>query len=584
MRNAVRSVVALALISVSAVGCASNAQNVGNAPQSADIILTNARIYTVEDGQPWAKAIAIRDGKILAVGNEIDVGRLSDSNTQVIDLAGRLIMPSFGDAHNHPVFGGMAYSRCSLHKGKSIAEYQAIIAGCVVASTGDSPIYGVGWNDGLFPPKGVPRKELLDAVSTQRALIFESVGGHSYWVNSRALELAGITKATPDPANGNIDRDDKTGEPVGGLQESAMALVGGLVPTPTSADMQNSIIYVAKQFNALGITSWHDAGIDLAADGSSQTLNAYKAVNDAGALTAHVSLAFKWDNARALEQISSILLASKKASDWGLDAKSVKFYVDGVIPQQTAAMIEPYEHAGDHRGPLQIAPDILEKAVVQLGASGFQPHVHAIGDRATRIALDAFAASLKQNGDARRPMISHLNVIDPVDQPRFGKIGVIANLQPTWASNYAYMDLAKTAIGPLRSESIYPAASVLRAGGMIAYGADWPVATANPLLGLQVAITRVNYEEPTSPSLLPTEVLTLVQAVRAHTINVAYANGFEKFTGSIAPGKSADLIVLDRNIFEIPVMDIGKTNVLLTLFKGRQVHGDLGQFREAVVK
>lgn len=549
-------------------------QAVQSPAETADLILTNARVYTVETAQPWAEAVAIDNGKIVAVGSAKDVLKYRGADTRTVDLGGRLLMPAFGDAHVHPVFGGMAYTRCSLHSGKTVEDYQKIIAGCVAASPGDGPIYGVGWQDALFPPKGVPRKELLDAVTAQRALIFESVGGHSYWVNSKALKIAGITKETPDPANGHIDRDPATGEPVGGLQEAAMALVGDLIPKPTAEEVQQSIIYVAHLFNSLGITNWHDAGIDLAADGTSETLAAYHAVKDRGELSAHVSLAFKWENERGLEQIPAIRAASERAAAWGISAKSVKFYADGVIPQQTAAMIAPYEHAGDHRGPLQITPETLAQAITTLGKDGFQPHVHAIGDRAVRVALDAFAAAKNSNGTANRPMISHLNVVDPADQPRFGKLGVIAQFQPTWASNYPYMDLTKQAIGPVRSGYIYPSHGILAPGGMIAYGADWPVATANPLFGLQVAVTRVNYEEPATPPLLPKEAITLEQAIRAHTLNVAYANGMETLTGSIAPGKSADLVVLDRNIFTLAQLEIGKAKVMVTLFEGRPVFGN----------
>jgi hypothetical protein len=561
------------------VSCAGQAMQ--SPAETADLILSNARVYTVETAQPWAEAVAIDNGKIVAVGSAQDILKYRGSDTRTVDLGGRLLMPAFGDAHVHPVFGGMAYSRCSLHDGKTLEDYQRIVAGCVAASPGDGPIYGVGWQDALFPPKGVPRKELLDAVTTKRALIFESVGGHSYWVNSKALQVAGITRDTPDPANGHIDRDPSTREPVGGLQEAAMSLVGDLIPKPTAEEVRQSIVFVAHHFNSLGITNWHDAGIDLAADGTSETLAAYRAVKDRGALTAHVSLAFKWENERGLEQIPVIQAASNRAAEWGLTAKTVKYYTDGVIPQQTAAMIAPYEHAGDHRGPLQIAPETLNAAIAALGKSGLQPHVHAIGDRATRVALDAFAAAIEKNGTANRPMISHLNVIDPADQPRFGKLGVIAQLQPTWSSNYPYMDLTKQAIGPVRSQSIYPAHSVLAGGGMIAYGADWPVATANPLFGLQVAVTRVNYEDTATPPLLPGEAITLEEAVRAHTINVAFANGFETMTGSIAPGKSADLIILDRDIFTLAPLDIGKAKVIVTLFEGKPVFGNLTAYSAA---
>ena len=485
-------------------------------------------------------------------------------------------MPAFGDAHVHPVFGGMAYSRCSLHDGKTIEDYQRIIAGCLEAHPGDGPVYGVGWQDALFPPNGVPDKEALDAVSTERALIFESVGGHSYWVNSKTLELAGIDKNTPDPANGKIDRDEN-GEPVGGLQEAATELVSGFIPKPTAEEIEGSIVYTAKLFNSLGITAWRDAGIDLAADGASETMAAYKAVKDRGDLTVHVSLDLKWANDRGLDQIPTILDAVKRAEEWGVEARSVKFYVDGVIPQRTAAMIEPYEGT-DERGPLQIDPNVLADAVALLDAEGVQSHVHAIGDRATRIALDAFEQAKTKNGSALRPLISHLNVIDPADQPRFGELGAIAVFQPTWSSNYPYMDLAKQAIGPVRSGYIYPANSVLKGGGMLAYGADWPVATADPLLGLQVAVTRVNYQEPDSEPLLPDEAVTLEEAIRAHTLDVAYANRMEDVTGSIAPGKSADLIVLDADIFDLPAMEIGGADVILTLFEGVPVYGTLDQF------
>ncbi|MFV3128936.1 amidohydrolase [Niveispirillum sp. KHB5.9] len=550
----------------------------GDKVPAADLLFTNARVYTVEKAQPWADAVAVDDGRIVAVGTAADLARYKGEDTKVIDLGGKLLMPSFGDAHAHPVFGGLAYSRCSLHAGKTLEDYQRIIAACVAATPGTGVIYGVGWQDALFPPNGIPRKEVLDAVSKDRALIFDSVGGHSNWLNSKALELAGITKDTPDPANGHIDRDPKTGEPVGGLQESAQALVQHLIPPPTATDLQNSIIYTAKLFNSLGITSWHDAGIPVEPDGSSPVLEAYKAVKDKGELTSHVAIAMKWENGRGLDQIPGILTAAKRAESYGFQAKAVKFYADGVIPQKTAAMIEPYEGDPHNHGTLQITPEIFGQAVTQLGAKGIQPYVHAIGDMATRAALDAFDKAKAANGSIYRPMITHMNVVDPADQPRFGQLGVIAQFQATWASNYPYMDLTKQVIGPVRSQSIYPVKSILKGGGIIAYGADWPVATANPLSGLQVAITRVNYEDTASPPLLPGEVLTLEEAVKAHTADVAYANSMEGFTGTIAAGKSADLVVLDQDIFKAEPMQIGKTSVLLTLFEGKPVHGTLEQF------
>ncbi|MCK5748184.1 MAG: amidohydrolase family protein, partial [Oricola sp.] len=242
-----------------------------------------------------------------------------------------------------------------------------------------------------------------------------------------------------------------------------------------------------------------------------------------------------------------------------------------------AAMIHSYERS-DERGSLQIEPEVLAEAVKELTAKGIQPHVHAIGDRATRIGLDAFEQAKLQNGSALRPLISHLNVIDPEDQPRFGDLGAIAVFQPTWSSNYPYMDLTKQAIGQERSNYIYPAKGVLNGGGMLAYGADWPVATPDPLWGLQVAVTRVNYQEPDTTPLLPEEAVTLEEAVRAHTLDVAYANRMEDVTGSISPGKYADIIVLDEDIFSVPATEIGRADVILTLFEGEAVYGTLEQF------
>ena len=542
-------------------------------PGPADLILTNARVYTVEKRQPWVQSVAIKDGKILVVGSAAQTARRKGAQTKVVDLGGALLMPAFGDAHAHPLFGGLSQARCPISSGRSVDDYKALIAACVAKTPGTTLIYGVGWGETVFPGNS-PRKETLDEISKDRPLVFESGDGHSMWVNSAALALAGITKATPDPAGGRIERDPTTGEPTGALsEESAKALVQKFVPPPTATDLQNSVRYVAKYFNGLGITNWHDAGVEFAEDGSSEMVEAYRAVRDAGGLTAHVAIDLKWKNERGLDQIPAILRAAERAKSYGLNARSVKYYLDGVIPQHTAAMIEPYEGTSD-RGKSTIPVATLDEAIATLDAKGFQAHVHAIGDRAVREALDAFAGAQKRNGKTdSRDMISHMNVIDPADQPRFGKLGAYAIFQPAWASNYDYMDLSKKAIGPKRSGYIYPAASVVKGGGKLAYGADWPVSSANPLEGLQVAVTRTSIENPKTGPLLPNEAVTLAEAVAAYTINVAAVNHNDTTTGSIAVGKSADLVVLDRNIFEVPVTDIAKTKVLLTMFEGKPVFG-----------
>lgn len=545
------------------------------AGEVADLILTNGRVYTVEDRQPWAEAVAIKDGRILAVGSAAQIARRRGGGTKVVDLAGRLLMPAFGDAHAHPIFGGLSYSRCSLHAGKTLDDYRRIIAECVARNPGTGTIFGSGFNQTLFPPNGIPRKEILDEVSRDRPLIFES-DGHTLWVNSKALEMAGITKDTPDPKNGTIDRDPVTGELVGGLEESAMALVDKLIPAPSDADLQGAIRYTVRLFNSYGITSWHDAAIEWDKGGTSRAIEAYKAVKDSGGLTMHTAMDLRWNNARGTEQAADLMKLSARARAIGLAADGVKFFIDGVIPQQTAAMLQPYEGT-NVKGTAQIGLDTLAQAVTALEARGMQSHFHSIGDAGVRQALDAVerARGIGSKSDTR-PMMSHMNVIDPADQPRFGQLGVTAIFQPLWACNEAYMDLTRRQIGPVRSGYIYPAGSILRAGGRLAYGADWSVASANPFEGIEVALTRVA-PNGKLPPLGTKERVTLAQALRAYTLDVAYVNHLDRRTGSIAPGKSADLILLDQDLFRIPARRIHATRVLFTLFEGRAVHGTLDQ-------
>lgn len=542
----------------------------------ADVILTNGRVYTVEKRQPWAQAIAIRGGKILAVGSVAEVARTKGAATKIIDLGGKMVMPSFGDAHVHPEFGGLTHARCPIVAGKTVEQYKALIAACAAKKPGNGVLYGIGWAQTNFP--GIsPRKEVLDEISRDRPIIFGSFDGHGMWANSKAFELAGITKDTPDPPGGKIDRDSKTGEPSGALWEfSAMGLLDKLIPPPTDAELQDLIVYVVKEFNALGITNWHDAGVTYNDDGSSLMVEAYRAVQAKGALTTHVVIDLKWKNERGLDQIPGIVRAADRAKSYGLNARSVKYYLDGVIPQHTALMIAPYEGTTDTGKP-NITAETLSAAVTALDAKGFQSHVHAIGDGGVREALDAYAAARTANGDrGNRHMISHMNVIDPADQPRFGQLDTYAVFQPYWASNYDDMDLQKKAIGPERSKHIYPAANIVRTGGKLAYGADWPVDSANPFDGIQVALTRTNPERPGSGALLPDQAVTLAEAVESYTLNVARVTHLDTVTGSIAPGKQADLIVVDRNIFDVPATDISKAKVLLTLFGGKPVFGGVG--------
>lgn len=547
-----------------------------NEAPSADLIFKNAKIYTVDANQPWASAVVMRNGNIVYVGDDADITKWMGKATEVVDLGGKMILPSFGDAHVHPVYGGLAYAQCSMHAGQSIEDYKAVIKKCVDETSEDRWVYGVGWMPGLFLPDGVPRKELLDAISSERPLVFRSTGGHSLWLNSKALALAGINKDTPNPINGRIDKDPLTGELLGGLQESAMALITPFLSGPTQTDLENAIVYSIKYFNSLGITNILDAGVEVYADATSPTIEAYKALQAKGELSADIEVAVKWDNESGMEQIASLMSAAKSVSGPNIATHTLKIWIDGVIAQGTAAMLAPYSDEHSNSGEPTLSQEVLNKVVATFDAAGIQVMIHAIGDNAIRMSLDAFEYALKNNGVSNNlNQITHTEFVTPEDMARFAELGVVANFQPLWSTMDPYMQLTAVRVGPERMKHVYPAHSVLKAGGKMVFGSDWSVASANPLLGIEVALTRREPGDPNAEPLLPEEAVTLEQAIYAYTLMVAKINHNDTKTGSVTVGKNADLVILDQNIFQVPVYEIGKTKVLATLYKGQTVHGSL---------
>lgn len=547
-------------------------------PPAADAVLVNARIYTVDDENPWAAAIALKDGRIQAVGGANEISARIGPRTTVVDLAGRLVLPTFGDAHVHAVLGGITFAQCSIHDGASVEDYLEIVSRCIEDSPGDGVIFGRGWGPGLFPPDGIPHKSLLDEIAPNRPVILKSTGGHSIWLNSKALELAGITSDTPDPVNGRIDRNPETGEPIGGLQESAMDLVAAYLPAPTNQQLQDAIVYAVDHFNRLGITNWLDAGVEVHTDGTSPVIDAYSAVQEDGKLSMNVTVSLKWENEQGNEQIDTLIAAAEHAASLGIKTDSVKFYMDGVLVQRTAAVLHPYVGTDDEFGELQIPVDAFRDAVTRLDSQGFQIYVHAIGDRAVREGLNAIEASQQKGNVAHgRHLMAHLSLIDPADQPRFGELGIAANFQPLWACDNAYVRLTAQQVGSDRMQHTYPAKSIIQSGGRLAYGADWPVASANPFEGLEVAVSR---REPGMPDVEPLyehEGVSLEEAIEAYTLGVARVTDLAEETGSLTVGKSADLIVVNQDIFSIPTHKIGKTKVLITVFRGSPVYGDWSQ-------
>ncbi|NVK54727.1 MAG: amidohydrolase [Alteromonadaceae bacterium] len=572
LTRGVKPTLAVGILTALLSGCESHQ----TPPMQADVVLYNGSVYTVDADMPKAQAVAIRDGKIVAVGSDADVMNITGERTQRIDLQGKMVLPAFGDAHVHPVYGGLAHARCAMHDGNSVEDYIEIARQCVAETEADRWVYGVGWMPGLFPPDGIPRKELLDEISADRPVVFRSTGGHSLWVNSKALELAGITRNTPDPYNGRIDRDPETGELLGGLQESAMALVDKHLSPPTAEDMALAIEYSLAHFNSLGITNVLDAGVEVGNDGISPTIEAYRALEAANKLQSNVEVAVKWDSNADLAQIPDLLAAAKSVQGPHISSNTLKIWLDGVIAQGTAAMLVPYADAPELRGEPTMTAVQLNEVVARFEQEGFNIMIHAIGDRAIRMALDAFAYAQAQNGVAAlHHQITHAEFITPPDIKRFAELGILANFQPLWSTMDPYMQLTAKRVGPERMKSVYPANSLLQAGGEMVYGSDWSVASADPLLGIEVALTRRTPGRPDHEPLLPDEGVTLEQAIYAYTLKVAEVNQNAHRTGSVTVGKDADLVVLDQDITNVPVYDIGKTKVLLTLFRGKTVHGSV---------
>jgi predicted amidohydrolase YtcJ len=553
-----------------------------NAP--ADLVLTKAQVYTVDAARRWAEAIAIRDGRIVAVGTDADMEPLIGAGTQVRDLSGRMIVPGFQDSHIHPPSGGIVRLQCDLHDAYGKDEYLRIIRD-YAQSHAESPwILGAGWSMDAFPG-GTPLKEDADAIVPDRPMILYNRDGHGAWVNSRALEVAGIDRNTPDPEDGRIERN-ANGEPSGTLHEGAMHLVDRLVPETTQQEYEQGILVAQEYLHSLGITAWQDA---IVGEGilTSDSFGAYLAVAERGALTARVVGALWWERERGEEQIKDMIELRRRAPDGRFRATSVKIMQDGVLENFTGGVLEPYldedGNPTENRGLSFVDPELLKGYVTQLDREGFQVHFHAIGERAVREALDALEAARRENGpNDLRHHIAHIQVIHPDDIPRFRELGVVANGQPLWAMLEGQMiNLTIPFLGVERSTWQYPFGSLVRSGAVLAFGSDWSVSSPDPLWEMHVAVNRKapkSYpymEGETHEAFLPEERIDLGTAIAAFTIGSAYVNHLDDETGSIEPGKAADLAVIDRNLFAAPMEEIAEANVVMTLVDGKPVHDEL---------
>ena len=546
--------------------------------QDAELLMLNGKVYTVNHEQSWAEAIAITDGRIIWVGNSEDANQWQGERTRTIDLGGKMVLPGFQDIHIHPVHSGVSYQQCALFDVEGVELLQQRIKQCAESEPGEW-IRGGGWLVTNFAPSGLPDKKLLDEIVPDRPVALKSSDGHSMWVNSLTLELAGINADTQDPAGGRIDRYPNSTEPSGSLQEtSAMNLVHIVEPELTQKELEAGLAYSRDHLHSLGITAVQDAMLKLTPGDAYFGLPAYLALEERGELNLHVINAMYWQNDISLEEQLPAFLKARDESTPYIHNTAIKIWQDGVIETETAALLEPYLNRGDQFvGELLNEPAVLNEAVTALDAAGFQIHFHAIGDRAIRSAFDSIQAAREANGKHdNRHHISHIQLFSPEDIPRFAELDVVANFQPLWAIEDGYItDLTIPRIGEERGKFLYPIGSVQRTGARVAFGSDWYVTSANPLDGIEAAVTRLDPDGKTDEPLGENEEINLAQAIENYTLNSAYVNFLDVDTGSIEIGKLADIIVLDRNLFDVPASEINQVRVIATLFRGELVFGNL---------
>ena len=532
---------------------------------SADLVILGATVETMVEGGRPADAVAATGGRIVQVGSSAGVRELVGPSTRTIELDGETLLPGFQDAHIHPIEGGLLARSCDLHDLADAAAYLDAIAAYATAHPERDWVTGSGWSLPAFP-RGEPSRELLDAIVPDRPVFLYSDDGHCAWVNSRALAIAGIDRSTPDPMDGRIVRD-AAGNPAGTLHDGAIELVYSHAPKATRADLLDGLCTAQRYLHSLGITAWQDAWVEADA------LAAYRDAAEAGWLTARVVAALWWDRGAGLDRIETFERQRVESAVGRLRADSVKLMLDGILESQTAFVTSPYTGSDGRTGTPFIEPELLREAVIELDRRGFQAHFHAIGDGAIRLALDTVEAARAVNGAGdRRHHIAHIELVNPDDVPRFGQLGVVANMQPFWASHDEQMrSLRIPVLGPDRVGWQYPFSSLLRSGARLAGGSDWTVSTANPLLEIEVAVTRVAPDTRDLEAFLPDERLTLDAALRAFTIGSAYVNHLDGETGTIEAGKLADLVVLDRNLRASDAGPIGDATVRQTFVEGDEV-------------
>jgi predicted amidohydrolase YtcJ len=540
--------------------------SVAQAPQTASsslglTIYRNGRIYTNDPASPWAEAMLVRGEEILAVGDDDEVTGLADKGARVVDLEKHFVMPGFNDAHVHIGGAGQDWLAVRLNGTQSVAELQKRLAEGVAQHKEGEWITGSGWDHTFWPEKKFPSRQQLDVVSPKNPVIMTHISGHVAVANSLALQLSGVTKSTPNPSGGEIERDEK-GEPTGMLKEgAAMHLVESKIPSPTPEQRRRGIELALADIAKNGVTSAQD-------NSAWEDFLTYRAIKNDGKLTMRIT---EWlPFAAPLEKLEQMRRDGGTTDPW-LRTGALKMVTDGALGSRTAAMLAPYSDDPSSGGIMTMEPEKLRALAVERDKAGFQLNFHAIGDRANRVALDAFEAAAKANGPRdRRDRIEHAQVVALSDIPRFARLQVIASMQPSHETSD--MRWAEGRVGPERAKGAYAWASMQKFGVRLAFGTDYDVEPISPFRGLYACVTR---ELPTGGpqgGWQPQEKISLADCIRAYTSGSAYGEFTEGKKGELKPGEFADFIVLSNDLTKVEPREYVNTKVLRTVVGGRTVY------------
>ncbi len=529
----------------------------------ADLIIENAKIFL-----PGANhsALAIKSNKILAVGSRAEMEAIIGPNTARLDARGCSVTPGFNDAHVHFLSGSLSLSQVELSDEDSIATIEEKIRVFKDKNPNLPWIVGRGWVYGTFPD-GLPTKEQLDRMVADRPAIMKAYDGHTVWVNSLALQLANITQNTPDPMGGVIVKDPVTGQPTGVLKENAQDLMENVVPKPTAMEKLVAIRTGIAAAHRLGVTSVLDAGVDL------PDIELFETLRKESKLSLRITFALS--GRPNMTELDADQFASIRKRFPQLNIPAVKLFVDGVIEAHTAVMLSEYSNRPS-RGLPETSKDDLDRIVEMLDRRGWQILVHAIGDGGIRMTLDAFEQTLKKNPVPETPTrhrLEHIESISAVDIDRFGRLGVIASMQPYHANpNSNVFGVWAVNLGPERASRAWVWKSILDSGGQLAFGSDWPVVSLDPRLGLHTAMTRQTLMGLPPGGFIPQQKLPLATVLDAYTRGSAFAEFAEKEKGTLAVGMLADVIVWSQDLFSLPIDQVHTAKVLTTIFDGQVVY------------